>query len=106
MSETIYHDIAVLAGDRTDDAWEAMAESYDLVARMLIAVLQHGGPRRLPADWLELAQGFVMTADPLRDGTVRLAAVRRGEVKSDTMEGAARLSEKWHRMYQRREPSR
>lgn len=99
--DVLYQDIAVLAGDRTDDAWEAMAESYEFLARLLVAVLQTTGKKRIPEDWAELSQGFVVICDPLKDGSLRLQAVRRGEVRSTTNDGARRLREKWERQYRR-----
>lgn len=101
--ETFYYDIAVLAGNATDDPWEAMADSYEFLGRQLVAVLQKTGEVEVPADWVGLTLGFVVAADPLPNGGYRLRAVRRGEVKSDSVDGAQRLSAKWHRLYVRRD---
>lgn len=102
--ELIYYDIAGQFGAQTDDAWEAMASSYEYIARLLIAVLQKAGVFRIPAEWFELTDGFILTALPLPNGSWRLEAVRRGEVKSNPAD-VAKLREKWERMYKRVEPT-
>lgn len=99
-------DIAALAADSHEDAWEAMAESYAFIAGLLIAVLQQVGPRTLPPDALERAEGFVVTTDWVGDhGAMRLAVSRREDVTDmveSSEEAAARLRKRWEAQYPRR----
>jgi hypothetical protein len=94
-------DIATLAGDAYDDAWQAMAESYAMLATELVAVLQRVGPVTLPANYPERADGLVVISEPLPTGAWRCYVIPRDETGIDSEADAARLRAKWKRQYVR-----
>lgn len=100
----VYHDVAGLMLGAHEDPREALAASYEFVSRLAVALLQKLGPQRLPVDWLERTEGFVLVAEPLRDGSHRYEAVRRGEVSvaRSREEIGRQLEELWDRYYVRR----
>jgi hypothetical protein len=99
-----YLDLAALAGEHYDDAWQAMAESYAEAVSLLGAVVIRKGPLVIAErEWLR-ARDFVTTIDPVRGATPawRLTAIRREEAPLADPHAVDRLRAKWEQTYVRR----
>lgn len=94
-------DIATLAADTYEDAWQAMAEAYAEAATLLVAVIQRTGPVTVPAGYPERAASLVVLTQPLPSGAWRVNVIPREETGVDTSGDAERVRERWRRQYQR-----